>query len=116
MIVNKKLGNYASTLLALLTGDETEKLALHNERRASQAINKQLSSLNDRKITLQEEIENAEETVKLAEYPTTKIEENSSYCSKMVKADEILKQAKQNLEDCEASIKYFEDKRSKFGF
>lgn len=114
--MKKEIGNYAKTLLALLTGDETEKLALHNERRAMSSIRKQLSSLEDRRTSLQEKIEDSEEAVKLAEYPTYKLEENSNYCANLLASDEKLKKAKEDLEDCEASIKYFEVKKTKFGF
>lgn len=113
MTTVKTLGNYAKTLLATLTGDETEKLALHNERRAGSAIARQLSSLADRKTTLQEKVEDAEEAVKLAEYPLTKLEEDNRYCQNIVNADERLDKAKADLADCEASIAYFEAKKVK---
>ncbi len=112
MTVTKTLGNYAKTLLATLTGDQSEKLALHNERRAGSALTRQISSLIDRKTTLQEKVENAEENLNMGKYPTYKLEESSNYCADIKRFQDLLDKAKQDLEDCEASIKYFTDLKS----
>ncbi len=111
----KTLGNYAKTLLAMLKGDETEALALHNERRAKSAIKKQLSNLEDRKTTLQEELENAEEELKKAKYPTFKLGESSNYCGDVKKAQAIVDDKKDQLEDIDNSVKYFEDLKKELG-
>lgn len=107
MTVAKTLGNYAKELLASLKGDEAEKLALHNERRASSALSKQISNLVNRKTTLEERAEDAEEHLKIAKYPTYKLGENNTYCEAIQKAQLSLDEAKAELEDCVNSIEYF---------
>lgn len=107
--VKQTIGNYAKTLLAMLKGDETEALALHNERRAKSAIKRQISSLEDRQTSLEEVLENAEIKLKEAKYPITKLDESSSYCTNVIKYNKLVEEAKDNLSDCKASIAYFED-------
>jgi chromosome segregation ATPase len=109
MTTTKALGNFAQTLLALVKGDKDEQLALHNERRAASAIKKQIHSLEDRKTSLEEELEDANDKLKEAKYPTTyKLGENSNYCSNIKTAQEKVDTIQEEIKNIEESIKYFE--------
>lgn len=98
---------FVKEVLARIQGNEAEALANKNGRKAINALQGQISSLNYKLIQDEEALENANERLDNAIYPTTSIEDQKSYCQGILNAQEAVDAAEANLKATKDSIAVF---------
>ncbi len=103
------VSKFVQEVIAKLTGDTDKAIALKNERLAKASIKGQLSALEGQLVEAEVKVENAQEKLNNAIYPTVLIESQQGYCNNIEGAQENLNEAKEELEDIQSSIKYFND-------
>lgn len=104
----KKGKLFVAQVVARLKGDDAEVLAAKIARKALSAVDAQLAALRAKEVDLEGALEDANERLTEAKFPTTMITDNSSYIRGIQAAQESKDQAETNLEDVKTSIKYFE--------
>lgn len=104
-VVKGKL--FIKQVLGKLKGDDNEVLAAKISRKAVSAIEGQLASLNSKKVDLENTLEDAQEGLTNATYPTSVFSDNSNYCQQILHAQQRVDQAQENLEATEKAYEYF---------
>jgi len=110
----KKGQLFIKEVLNRLTGDNTEALAAKISRKAISAVEGQLASLNSKKVDLENTLEEAEENLANAKYPTTVFSSNESYISTILNNQKHVDQATENLEATNKAIEYFNELLASF--
>lgn len=108
------LKSFVKETVARLTGDSTEVIAQQNYRKATSALTSQIAQLNYKKVDAEQKVENAKEALKEAKYPTSLIQDGSSYLDNINNAYFALETAKEELEQIEESIDYYETLQEEF--
>ena len=110
MNVVEKTGNYVKRALALVKGDKDEQIALYNQVKADAAIDKNLSNLRAKLVDDKLAVKDAEDALENVKYsPETKISSLDAYTNNIVSKKAALDNAKDAVDNTEASIKYFTD-------
>lgn len=110
------VSNYAKTLLAMLTGDQDLALATYNERKASAAIDRNISNLKTQLVDDECVLQEAQEALKEAKYPKYKISQGHDYCGNLLNYKEKVEKAQDRIDSTKVSIEYFEElKKELFG-
>lgn len=102
-----KVSSFAKEILSRLKGDEQGIIAAQNERKANSAIAGSIAALNAKVVDQEELVNDAEEALKAAKYPTTKITDNGNYLLQIQRAQEALDNAKENLKNTNESLAYW---------
>lgn len=104
----KKGKLFIQQVVAKLKGDNNEELATKIARKALTAVDAQLAALRAKEVDLEGSLEDANEALNDAKFPTTMITDNSAYIRNIQKAQENRDAAQDNLDDIKNSIKFFE--------
>lgn len=99
---------------ARLKGDDQKALALKIERKALSAINSNLASLKAKLVDDETVVEEAQENLKKAFFPTEVFTDNKAYIEGIKVAQERLDAAEAELESTQATIAYLEGKLAEF--
>lgn len=110
----KKGELFIKEVLARLTGDGHEALAAKISRKSISAIDSQLASLSSKQVDLENSLEDAVEALKIATYPTSVFSSNEDYVKGILRAQQSVDQAKENLEATNKAIEYFNKLLIKF--
>ena len=109
-----KFSNFYKQTIALLTGDKDEQIALKNERRSKAQLKNQLSLL-DLEISKQEDlVEQAEDRLTKAKFPSHLIEDGEAYLRGITQAYDNLESVRARLEDLEKTQKFWDDLQKEF--
>jgi hypothetical protein len=103
-----KTGLFVKEILARLTGENTDAQAAKIARKSISAIEGQVAALKGKVIDDENKVEDAEEALKAAIYPTSLPSDSSSYTRTIVNAKSSVDAAKEVLDATKASISYFE--------
>jgi len=109
-----KISNFVKEVKGRLTGNDSDVISAKNERKANSAVNGQLAALKAKLVDDESTVEDAEEALKNALYPTSLISDNTSYVKGIKSAQERLDTANQTLTDTKDSITYYEGVLTKF--
>jgi len=104
----KKGGLFVKQVLAKLKGDDNEALANKIARKSISAIDGQVAALKSKIVDDENQVEEAEERLATAVYPTSVFSDNKSYVQRIVSAQESVDAAQANLDATKASITFFE--------
>jgi len=110
----KKGGLFVKEVLNRLKGDDKEALAAKISRKAISAIEGQLASLKAKEVDDENAVEEAQEALNNALYPTEMFTNNKSYCDSIVRKQEELYEAEDNLKQTKDSIVFFNSILEKF--
>jgi formylmethanofuran:tetrahydromethanopterin formyltransferase len=115
MSSNLKKGElFVKEVVARIKGDDAEAKASKIARKAISAIDVQIATLKGKVVEAEVNVESKEESLKAALYPTEVFSNNQIYCENIRRANEAFEAAKDELEDLNASIKFFEGVLAKF--
>jgi len=103
-----KISNFAKEVLSKLKGDEKGVIAAKNERKANSALNGQLAALKAKQVDDESSLEDAQEGLKNAKYPTSLITDNKYYVDDIKSAQMRVDSVQQTLDDTKASIEFYE--------
>lgn len=107
--VIKKGTHFVAEVVARLKGDDAKAVAEKNARKAMSAVEGQLAALKAKEVDLENTVEDAQENLGNAKFPTVMIDNNQAYIKNIQKAQETLDQAEQELADVKSSITYFNE-------
>jgi ubiquinone biosynthesis protein UbiJ len=110
----KTVKSFAEEVLARLTGDDNAAVAAKNERKARSAFNQQISAKEAQIVDAEVAVEEAQEALNDALYPTTLINSTEEYISNIAEAQDVLTTAKDELETLRAQLKFFQDTLATF--
>lgn len=105
----KKGELFVKQVLAKIKGDDSEVLAAKISRKAISAVEGQLAALKAQEVDAENTVEEGQELLNNAMYPTTMITDNQSYIKNIKNAQDALVEAEAKLEDIKTSISYFEN-------
>lgn len=100
-------------ILARITGDDNEALAAKIARKAISALEGQVAALNAKLVDDENLVEDRQEALEKAIYPSEMITDNRAYCSNIARCQESLDHAKKQVETTKESTAYFLDLLSK---
>lgn len=104
-----KVTNFIKEVTARLKGDENGVIAAKVERKALSAINGQLAALKAKLVDDETSVEDAEEALNNAIYPTNVFTDNSYYVKTILARQEMLDSAVTSLESTKETIAYLEN-------
>ena len=104
-----KVTNFIKEVTARLKGDENGVIAAKVERKALSAINGQLAALKAKLVDDETAVEDAQEALDNAIFPTHVFTDNAAYVRNIQARQEQLDSAKSNLESTKETIAYFEN-------
>lgn len=87
---------------------DIQKVAERNESKAKAAINQQIQALASSRVDAEIELEEAQEAMIAALYPTSPITNGNSYMQGIKKAKDALQSKEEALQNIEESSKYFQ--------
>ena len=103
-----QLSKFVQATIAFITGDTDTAIALKNERQSKSAIKGQISALEGALINAETKVEVAEEALERAIHPTSLITDHSTYYRNIVKAQQDLDDANEELQAVLESKDYAE--------
>lgn len=109
--MSNKVSRFFKEVLAQLTGDESQAVALKNARKGESAFNGQLAALEAKAVDDESAVEDATEAYTKAKFPKNLITDNKSYISNVKYAYENLERTKEVLADTKKSIEFFKKLR-----
>jgi hypothetical protein len=98
---------FISNITARLTGENIDAFSAKIARKCISALEGQIAALKGVKVDQENEVEEAEEALQNAVYPTSIPAKSEDYCREILRAQSNLDDAKANLEATETSIEYF---------
>ena len=104
-----KVTNFIKEVTARLKGDEAGVVAAKVERKALSAINGQLAALKAKLVDDETAVEDAEEALNNAIFPTSVFTDNAMYVRNIQSRQEYLDTAKTTLDSTQETIAYFEN-------
>lgn len=102
-----KIKSYLKETLARITGDKDEVIAQRNYRKASASIKGQLAALESKLVNDEEAVQEANEALNKAMYPTELITDQQEYASNLAYHNESVQDAQDQLETTKASIEFY---------
>lgn len=106
-VVKGKL--FLKEVVARLKGDDAEAKGAKIARKAVGAVEAQIASLKYKKVDLDGKVEEAEEALNNAKFPTDFPSKAEYYIENILEAQKALDQAKENVEANVAASKFFTD-------
>lgn len=100
--------SFVNEVMARLKGDDDKVVAERNYRKANSAIKGQISGLDAKKVDAEVALEEAQDKLAAAKYPTKLINDNSNYVRNIVERQEAVDSAKEALENINESLSYFQ--------
>jgi len=110
----KKGELFIKEVLAKLKGDGAEALAAKVGRKALSAFEGQIASLNSKKVDQENAVEEAQEALDAATYPTSVFSSNQSYIDGILRAQKAVDQAQEDLDSTNKALEYFTGKLAGF--
>jgi uncharacterized protein (DUF111 family) len=104
----KKVSSFVKEVVARLSGDNDEATAQKVARKAMSALEGQVAALKSRLIDDEQEVEDAEEALANAIYPTTVFSNAKQYCEGIANAQAKVESAKEELQSTKDSIEFFQ--------
>ena|SRR3990167_5529290 len=101
------ISSYLKEITARLKSDDAGVIAALNERKSLSATKGSIAALEANIVDQEELVKDAEEALKDAKYPTTKITDNGSYLMKIQITQESLDNAKEELDNTNKSLVYW---------
>ncbi len=99
---------FAKQVLARLVGDGNEEKANKIARKSLSAIDAQVAGLTAKEVDAENAVEEAEEALNSAIYPSEMISNNESYCRNIVMHQQYVDDAKATLNQIKESKEFFE--------
>lgn len=109
--MSNKTTLFIKEVTARLTGDTASATAARNARKALAAFDSQLAGLASKKVDLEDELEQCEENLRNATFPTSLISDGKYYLQNINSNQQAVNAKKQELADLEHSVKYFTEKK-----
>lgn len=103
----KTMNSFVKQVLAQLTGDQDTAVAQRNYRTSKALVRGQISALETLKIRQEVAVEKAEETLVKTKYPKLPVNDDN-YIANVEEAQSHLDCLKDELNDTNHSIEYFE--------
>ncbi len=110
----KKGELFLKLVLAKLKGDGAEATAAKVSRKALSAFEGQIASLNSKKVDLENAVEEANEALDAATFPTTVFSNNQSYIDGILRAQKSVDEAQEALDSTNKALEYFSGKLASF--
>lgn len=110
----KKGMSFAKEVLAKLKGDDAAALSEKIARKAVSAVEGQLAALRAKEVDLENNLEDANEGLYNAKYPTTVFTNNQYYIEGIQRAQSVVDLASEDLQAVRDSIKFFEELLASF--
>lgn len=110
----KKGELFIKEVVARLKGDGAEAIAAKVGRKALSAFEGQIAALKSKKVDLENAVEEAEDRLKEATFPTSVFSSNQNYIDDILRAQGAVDQAKENLATTQKALEYFETKVETF--
>jgi predicted nucleic acid-binding Zn-ribbon protein len=107
------LSSYVNEVIALMKGDADEAIAARNERKANSAMTSQISGIDSKIVDAEEKVSDAEEALRVAIYPTSRIEDASRFLERIISAQENLDSAQDNLKELKEQLAYWKNLKSR---
>src|SRR4051812_22831977 len=105
----RKLELFAKEVFARLKGDDDQTKSVKIARQALAALEGQLASLRAQIVNDEIAVETAEEALKSSIYPDHLITNPQAYCEGIAQAQENLDLAKEEQEETEKAMKFFQE-------
>jgi DNA repair exonuclease SbcCD ATPase subunit len=109
--MSTQVSSFVREVVARLKGDQQEVVAAKNERKAMSAFKSNVAALESKIVDAEEQLDQANENLKTAMYPTEYITDNASYLSGISSAAEKVEQAQENLSALKDSLKTWESRK-----
>ena len=103
----KKVNSFVKQVVARLAGDDNEVVAQKVARKAMSAIEGQVAALKAQIVDDEQRVEDAQERLDNAIYPTEVFSDNRSYCQRIANAQADLDAAAEILASTQESIEFF---------
>lgn len=103
----KKVNSFVKQVVARLAGDDNEVVAQKVARKAMSAMEGQVAALKAQLVDDEQRVEDAQERLDNAIYPTTMFSDNRAYCQSIANAQANLDAAKETLKETQDSIEFF---------
>lgn len=100
--------SYYKQMLGFLKGDNAQVIAAKNERKSNSAIQGQLAALRAKQVDDESRVEDTQEALTKAYFPTDLITDNGYYIRNIIRAKEALDTASTTLTSTKDSITFFE--------
>jgi len=110
----KTMKSYVKQVLAQLTGDQNTVVAEKNYRKASSAVKGQIASLEAKLVDDEQSLENAQEALNKAKYPTFEVSDQKGYVQNVVRATEAVEANQATLDSTKKSIEFFKSLLTEF--
>lgn len=107
--MKSKTKSFVKEVLARMKGDSVTATAEKNYRKATAAINGQIASLQSKLIQEESRVEEAQEALDNAKYPSEAITSDENYVKGIKDKQEAFNTAKENLDNVTESLKYYQD-------
>lgn len=105
-----QLTNYVKLVIAKIKGDEAEAIGIKNQRKAISYLTAQIANKEAVKISLEDDVEQAEENLKSCLINNGElIEGHDSYISSLLTARRTLKLAEEALQKHVEDIEFLQD-------
>ena len=105
----KKAGLFLDEILKRLKGDDDGALASKISRKSISALESQIAGLQSKIVDAELEVENAEESLQDAIFPTKLFSSNKDYCQGIINAQDKLDEKKAELECLNKDLLYFKE-------
>lgn len=105
---------FIQQVIAKLKGDDNEALAAKIARKGISAVEGQIAALKAKEVDDENNVEDAQEALNTAKYPTIMFSNNSQYCNDILIAQDTLSSKEEILKATQDSIKFFEALLSEF--
>lgn len=103
----KKVNSFVKQVVARLKGDDNEVVAQKVARKAMSALEGQVAALKAQLVDDEQRVEDAQERLDNAIYPTSVFTDNRWYCQNIANAQSELESAKEILTTTQESIEFF---------
>lgn len=99
--------SYVKQIIARLKGDESQVVAEKNFRKAVSSVKQQIGALENKEVDLDTQLDEANEKLSDAKYPTSLITNTQSYTQGIATAQERVDNAQAELDTTKKSISFF---------
>jgi hypothetical protein len=103
----KKTMSFVKEVVARLSGDNDEAVAQKVARKAMSALEGQVAALKSKIVDDEQALEDAQEALGNAIYPTTVFTDNKAYCKGIATAQAAVDAKQETLDETKASIAFF---------
>lgn len=111
--MSKQVSNFVKTMLARVTGDKDQLLALKNEKLATSALKTQIALKDGELVEATSNLEDAMDALEEATFPSEAIE-RSNYVSSLLNAQNAVTDAEDNVNDIKDTLKFLNETLKSF--